>query len=380
MSRLAQDAVVDTMPAAVPADHEEAAKDAAREAHLRYVHDDGPGIRRERAEDGTFRYRHVSDGKLVTDEPTLKRIQALGLPPAYEDVWICALPNGHLQATGRDARGRKQYRYHERWRAIRDATKYDRMLAFGEALPHIRAHVDADMRRPGLPRDKVLATIVHLLEKTRIRVGNEEYAQSNASYGLTTLRNQHVDVDGKGGGTVHFHFKGKSGIKHAIDLRGDRRAARIVANCQELPGQRLFQYVDADGTPHPIDSGDVNEYLRAAAGGESFTAKDFRTWAGTVLCALCLAECDAADSSTALKHQITNAIKHVSTQLGNTPAICRKCYVHPVVLESFTAGTMARDLHLPAEKAKVSPAAGDTALSPEESAVLHYLEDCLHKN
>jgi DNA topoisomerase-1 len=351
---------------AVPADvlpHDPVA--AAKAAHLRYVGDHMPGIRRERNEDGTFRYIDVH-GDVITDEKTLARIKSLGIPPAYTDVWICPISHGHLQATGRDARGRKQYRYHARWREVRDATKYDRMLAFGDALPRIRERVERDLARPGLPREKVLATIVRLLEKTRIRVGNEEYAQSNDSYGLTTLRNDHVDVQGQ---KLHFHFRGKHGKEHRIDLK-DARVAKIVAKLHELDGQELFQWVDPDGTLHHITSGDVNAYLQEISGGE-FTAKDFRTWGGTVLAALCLATAEAAESQTKAKHAVAEAIRQVSQRLGNTPAICRKCYVHPTVLDSYMDGSMARELVLSAAK---DPAERNAIeLTPEESAVLSFL-------
>jgi DNA topoisomerase-1 len=336
-------------------------KAAARAAHLRYVHDDMPGITRTGAPPD-FRYRGP-DGKLIQDRGTLERIRALDIPPAYQDVWICPLENGHLQATGKDARGRKQYRYHAAWRAVRDAAKYDRMLAFGEALPTIRARVDADLARRGLPREKVLATLVYLLEKTCIRVGNDEYAHSNESYGLTTMLNRHVDIAGS---KLRFAFKGKSGKFHDIAL-SNPRVSRIVRACQELPGQALFQYLDEEGNTHQVHSGDVNAYLQEATGQE-FTAKDFRTWAGTLACALCLAEGEAAAGPTQGKRIVAAAIKKVAQHLGNTPAICRKCYVHPAVIEAFHAGTVVR--------AEVSSeaAASATDLSPEEKAVLTFLK------
>ena len=343
---------------------------AAKLAHLRYVHDDGPGITRRRAPGG-FAYFHP-DGAPVIDEATLTRIRLLGLPPAYEDVWICAIANGHLQATGRDARGRKQYRYHAEWRAVRDAAKYDRMLAFGAALPGIRAHVDADLRLHGLPREKIVAAIVHLLEKTCIRVGNDEYAHSNESYGLTTMLEQHVDVTGT---TVRFRFRGKSGKDHDVALR-DPRMAKLIHRCQELPGHDLFQYVDHEGLAHHIHSGDVNDYLHRVSGQE-FTAKDFRTWAGTIFCALCLAEGEAATSRTHEKHLITAAIKRVSQQLGNTPAICRKCYVHPAVIEAFQAGAMI--LERAVETGQARPHNPDTGLSGDEAAVLKFLTGRIEK-
>ena len=308
--------------------------EAAKAAGLRYVTDNKPGIRREKRVDG-FVYIGV-DGEPVTDEKTLARINALGIPPAYEDVWICPIRNGHLQATGRDAKGRKQYRYHERWREARDENKYGRMLAFAEALPRIRERVEADLARPGLPREKVLATVVRLLETTMIRVGNEEYARNNEHYGLTTLHNEHVDVSGS---KIRFHFTGKSGKEHSVDLK-DPRLARIVKRCQDLPGHELFEYIDESGERRNIGSADVNAYLQEIT-GEHFTAKDFRTWAGTVLCALTLRECAGFESDAQAKKNVVQAIKSVAERLGNTPAICRKCYVHPAVLDLYLTGSMA---------------------------------------
>jgi len=276
--------------------------ETAQAAGLRYVHDDRPGIQRQRRGKG-FRYLGP-DGKPVRDRDQLRRIRSLVIPPAWTDVWICPNPQGHLQATGHDARGRKQYRYHPRWRAARDETKYDRMIAFGQALPKIRARVAQDLAQSGLPRTKVLATVVRLLETTLIRVGNEEYARENGSFGLTTLRNRHVSVEGQ---TVRFSFKGKSGVRHSIAV-DDRRLARIVQRCQEMPGQELFQYLDEDGTPHDIDSADVNAYLQEIAGQE-FTAKDFRTWAGTVLVAVALQELQAFVSQTHAKRYVGAAIE-----------------------------------------------------------------------
>lgn len=346
---------------AVPAQSILPEKAAAQAAHLRYVHDTLPGITRH-GEPPHFRYR-APDGKPIKDRATLERIQKLGIPPAYREVWICPLENGHLQATGKDERGRKQYRYHAAWRAVRDNSKYDRMLAFGEKLPTIRARVQEDLARRGLPREKVLATVVYLLEKTCIRVGNDEYAHSNHTYGLTTLLNRHVNIAGS---RLRFHFKGKSGKKHDIALNSPR-VARIVRTCQELPGQALFQYLDAEGVAHPIHSDDVNAYLKEVSGQE-FTAKDFRTWAGTLACALYLAEGEAAGSETECKHRVVEAIRRVAQHLGNTPAVCRKCYVHPAVIEAFQAGKV------------VSPCLSDMAdatptdLSPEERAVLDFLK------
>ena len=306
---------------------------SSRMAGLRYVTDDKPGIVRKRR-GKSFRY-FSADGKAIKDEATLGRIQSLAIPPAWTHVWICPLANGHLQATGRDARGRKQSRYHPRWRAVRDETKYERMRLFGEVLPRIRARVEQDLALTGLPREKVLATIVRLLETTFERVGNEEYARQNHSYGLTTLRDKHVEVEGA---KVHFHFKGKSGKMHSLDVH-DRQLARIVKKCQDLPGYELFQYVDADGNPRSVDSADVNEYLQTIT-GEAFTAKDFRTWAGTVLACAMLREFDACDTQTQAKKNVVQAIAAVAERLGNTPAVCRKCYVHPAVIETYMNGAM----------------------------------------
>ena len=304
--------------------------ESARLAGLRYVSETGLGIRRRRAGRG---FVYLNGHGPIREEPTLARIRALVIPPAWRDVWICPTPSGHIQAVGRDARGRKQYRYHARWRQTRDESKYTRMLAFARALPRIRARVDADLGRRGLPREKVLATIVRLLETTLVRVGNEEYARANRSFGLTTLRDRHVDVDGA---AVRFEFRGKGGKEHAVDVR-DPRVARIVRRLQDLPGQELFQYVDDEGVRRSVDSGDVNAYLREIS-GEDFTAKDFRTWAGTVLCARLLAERPPASSTREATRNITRAIARVAERLGNTPAISRKCYVHPTLLEAYQQG------------------------------------------
>lgn len=301
---------------------------SAKAAGLRYVSDEMPGIRR------VSRGKHFAyicpDGKELSDESEIARVKALAVPPAYTDVWICPIPSGHLQATGRDARGRKQYRYHKRWREIRDETKYGRLIGFAQALPAIRKRIESDLALPDLPREKVLATVVQLLETTAIRVGNDEYAKDNGSFGLTTLRNKHARVDGS---TVRFAFRGKSGVRHAIDLR-DRRLARIVRQCQDLPGQQLFEYVDGDGATHAIDSADVNEYIRTIS-GDDFSAKDFRTWLGTVTCASLLAEQQAAEAQSERKQRLTAVIADVAKRLGNTPAVCRKCYVHPHVVDVY---------------------------------------------
>jgi DNA topoisomerase-1 len=306
---------------------------AARAAGLRYTPDIGPGITRRRAGKG---WSYIDpDGVVIRDANELLRIRALAIPPAWTDVWINPNPRGHIQATGRDARGRKQYRYHANWRATRDETKFSRMITFGEALPRIRDRVKADLGLPGLPREKTLAIAVHLLDEALIRVGNEEYARDNGSYGLTTLRDDHVDVSGS---TVRFTFRGKSGKSHEIDVR-DRRVARIISRLQDLPGQHLFQYLDADGEPHAIGSEDVNSYLHEIA-GEAFTAKDFRTWGGTVLAARSLRELGPSESQTTMKANIITAIDAVAATLGNTRAVCRSAYIHPAVLLGYESGEL----------------------------------------
>lgn len=339
-------------------------KAAAKAAKLRYVSDRTPGIRRVRAPKG-FDYRHP-DGSKVKDEETLTRIRQLAIPPAYENVWICPDPNGHLQAVGRDARGRKQYRYHPRWREVRDEGKYGKMLLFGRVLPKIRAKVEQDLARSGLPREKVLAAIVRLLEATLMRVGNEEYAKSNKSYGLTTLRNRHVKVEA--GSRIRFDFRGKHGTEHHIDLRNKRLAA-IVRRCQELPGQELFQYLDEDGESRAIDSDAVNEYLRQIT-GEEITAKDFRTWAATNLAALALRELEQFDSQTKAKRNMVQAVEAVSKMLGNTPAICRKCYIHPAIFDGYLDGSLLQALKRRADEKLADPGAG---MKAEEAAVTAFL-------
>ncbi len=313
------------------------AVEAARAAKLRYVSDRKPGISRVKVEGG-FDYVDV-DGSKITDEAELQRLKKLAIPPAYTDVWICRDPRGHLQAVGRDARGRKQYRYHARWRAVRDEAKYTKMLVFGEVLPKIRAQVQHDLGLPGLPKRKVLAAIVALLEKTMMRVGNEEYAKQNKSYGLTTLRDRHIKVKG---GHVEFDFRGKHGVEHHIDLN-DRRLAKIVERCRDIPGQDLFQYLDHDGERHGIGSEDVNEYLQEVS-GEAITAKDFRTWAATNLAAEVLAELERFDTQAVAKKEVVKAVEHVAKKLGNTPAICRKCYIHPAIFEGYLDGSLAEGL------------------------------------
>jgi DNA topoisomerase-1 len=337
---------------------------AAKAAGLRYVHDDRPGIRREPDGDG-FRYLDAHDNP-VDDEATLKRIKSLAIPPAWTDVWICPQANGHLQATGRDARGRKQYRYHPKWREVRDEVKYERMIKFGKALPQIRKEVDRALSLPGLPREKVLATIVYLLEATMMRIGNDEYARENKSYGLTTLRNRHVKIDGS---EVEFRFRGKSGVYHDVKVH-DRRLARIIQRTRDLPGQDLFQYLDEDGETHTVGSADVNDYLRTIT-GEDYTAKDFRTWSGTVLAAMALQEFEAVDSDAQAKKNVVRAIESVAEKLGNTPSVCRKCYVHPAVLDAYLDGTMLEGLRARAEESLVQDLHD---LQPEEAAVLAMLE------
>ena len=348
----------------------------ARAAGLRYVGDHQAGIER-RGKPGKFHYVDA-DGQRLKDEDALERIRKLAIPPAWTDVWICTRANGHVQATGRDARGRKQYRYHARWRQVRDEAKYERMLSFGRALPAIRQAVDAGMKLPGMPREKVLATIVHLLELTMMRIGNEEYARTNKSFGLTTLRTRHVKVAGSG---VEFHFRGKSGVHHDIKL-SDRRLARVLQTIRDLPGQELFQYLDEDGQRHGVDSGDVNDYLRDIT-GEDYTAKDFRTWSGTLLAALALEEFEKVDSEAQAKKNIVQAIESVARKLGNTPSICRKCYVHPAVLDSYLDGSLLEGM-----KARALQQMKEDlhALAPEEAAVLALLqrrlqsEDSVRKN
>ncbi|MFC7735841.1 DNA topoisomerase IB [Roseomonas sp. GCM10028921] len=338
-------------------------REAARAAGLRYVSDTRPGITRHPRGDG-FVYRAPS-GDPIRDEAELERIRSLAIPPAYTDVWICPHANGHIQATGRDARGRKQYRYHPRWRETRDATKYEHMAEFAEVLPKIRARVAADLARKELCREKVLATVVRLLETTLIRVGNDDYARENGSFGLTTLRNKHVKVEG---GSMRFAFKGKSGKTWKLGLQ-DRRIAKVVKACQDLPGQELFAWPAEDGTMHDVTSGDVNEYLKEIT-GRDITAKDFRTWAGTVMAALALREFEAFDSQTAAKRNVRAAIEKVSAKLGNTPTVCRKCYVHPDLLESYMAGQLALEI---AERAEEELREEMEALRPEEAAVLALL-------
>jgi DNA topoisomerase-1 len=343
--------------------------ESARSAGLRYVSDQKPGIRRERIDD-TIVYIDPK-GNRIDDPGKIERINKLAIPPAWTDVWICTDPRGHIQATGRDPKGRKQYRYHQRWREVRDETKYERMIAFGKALPAIRERIEHDLRLPGLPRPKVLATVVRLLEVSLIRVGNTEYARDNKSYGLTTMRDKHVTVSGS---TIEFKFKGKSGKYHNIDIK-DRQLAKIVKQCRDIPGYELFQYIDEAGERQDVDSSAVNAYLQEIT-GEAFTAKDFRTWAGTVLASLALRELEPAESDTQAKKNIVRTIEHVAERLGNTPAICRKCYVHPTVLNAYLDGTLLETLTQRAEDELESNA---HALGADERMVLDFLHQELEK-
>jgi DNA topoisomerase-1 len=339
-------------------------QEAAEEAGLRYVSDEQPGYTRKKKGDD-FEYFDTK-GEPITDEPRILRIRRLAIPPAWTDVWICPSPNGHLQATGRDARRRKQYRYHEKFREAREETKYERMVVFGAALPKIRKRVEEDLALPGLPKNKVLATIVSIMERTFIRVGNEEYAKQNHSYGLTTMRNKHVKVHGT---RLRFNFRGKSGVQHQVEL-ADRRLARIVKRVQDLPGQELFGYCDENDEVRNITSQDVNDYLREIT-GEDFTAKDFRTWAGTVLAAVALNALDVYQTKKEAKANVKNAIKAVSKILGNTPTVCRKCYVHPAVLETYMSGEMIEGL-----RRKTAEALQEQSpdLQSVEEAVMKFLQ------
>ncbi|MBD2094528.1 DNA topoisomerase IB [Trichocoleus sp. FACHB-591] len=340
---------------------------SAQVAGLRYVNDDSPGIQRQPRGKG-FVYLNI-DGKIIRDRQEIQRIESLAIPPAYKDVWICPFANGHIQATGRDAKGRKQYRYHSLWRQVRDQTKFTRLIAFSDALPTLRERVDHDLGLRGLSREKVLATVVRLLETTCIRVGNETYARTNRSFGLTTMRCQHVDISGT---TLRFKFRGKSGVDHDIQI-SDRRLARIIKRCQEIPGYELFQYLDDAGQSQCIDSGAVNTYLQEIT-KQDFTAKDFRTWSGTVMAALELDAMGPFQSQTQAKKNINQAIKNVAAHLGNRPATCRKYYVHPAILDAYLDGSLISTL----EKAMQQPASDSAyALNPEEMAVVAILEQQL---
>lgn len=340
---------------------------SAKIAGLRYVCDDTPGIERKRAGKG-FSYIGV-DGKPIRDTQELNRFKGLVIPPAWTKVWICPLPNGHLQATGRDEKGRKQYRYHPDWQKIRSQTKFNRMIAFGSTLPLIRQKTEEHLNLRKLSREKVLAAVVRLLETTCIRVGNVEYAKQNQSFGLTTMRNRHVDVSGS---RVKFQFRGKSGVQHELELN-DRRLARIVKQCRDLPGYELFQYFDENGDRQPISSEDVNAYLKEIT-GEDFTAKDFRTWAGTVVAAQALTEVGAFTSQTQAKKNITQAIKQAANQLGNRPATCRKYYVHPAIIDAYLDGSLLPTME---QQEELETEDSAYALSPQERGVLAVLEQQL---
>lgn len=343
--------------------------ESAHEAGLRYANDHTPGLGRKRR-GGKFYYVHP-DGSEVMDAVTLERISHLVIPPAWKEVWISPHATDHIQVTGMDERGRKQYVYHAKWREFRDSNKYNRVIDFGQALPKIRQQTAKDLRQEGLPKTKVLAAIVQLLEKTLIRVGNEEYAADNKHYGLTTMRDKHVEVAGS---TIHFDFTGKSGVEHDIMLK-DVRLAHIVKQCQELPGQELFQYIDSEGLRQSISSDDVNEYIHSIAGDE-FTAKDFRTWSGTVLAATALSEFAKFYSEAQAKKNVVEAIEKVSQELGNTKAICRKCYIHPNVLQAYLDGDLVEQLQVQVD-AKLIDSIDE--LKPEETAVLAFLRRGLAK-
>lgn len=325
-------------------------------ADLHYVDDTAPGITRKKLR-GKFCY-FAPQGQRITEATEIQRINALAVPPAYTDVWICTDPRGHLQATGRDARGRKQYRYHPRWREVRDADKYSRMLEFGRALPRLRKRLEAILATPGFSRDKVMATVITLLDVTLIRVGNTQYARDNRSYGLTTLRSKHVEVNGS---AIAFQFRGKSGVEHQITVK-DRRLARIIKRCQEIPGQNLFQYLDENGERHAISSSDINAYLKTLTGAD-FTAKDYRTWAGSAA-ALAWLRMLCWETETEAKKHVTEMVRQVARQLGNTPTVCRKCYIHPAVVEAFLLGAL-RELPTPRVR---------KGLSAEEAALALFLQ------
>jgi DNA topoisomerase-1 len=339
------------------------AREAARASGLRYSTDARPGFTRRRAGRG-FTYRDT-EGRTIRDRDVVARIRALAIPPAWTDVWICPWPNGHLQATGRDARGRKQYRYHPRWRSDRGIENFGRMVAFAKALPRVRRRCERDLTRRGLPREKVLAAVVRLLEMTLIRVGNDEYARLNRSFGLTTLRGRHARVEG---GRVRFRYRGKGGAVHEVGLR-DRRLARIIRGCQDLPGQELFAYVDEDGEVRDVSSEDVNEYIREASGG-AFTAKDFRTWAGTLLAYRALRALQPEDHAPAARRNVVEAMRRTAARLGNTPAVARGSYVHPAVLEAYLDGSLGGALVDAAEEQEEPPIGSDRS---EENAVIRLL-------
>ncbi|MES2500015.1 MAG: DNA topoisomerase IB [Pseudomonadota bacterium] len=342
---------------------------------LRFVCDDVAGISRKRLKD-KFHY-FDKDGNRVKDKLEIQRIQALAIPPAWTNVWICCVKNGHVQATGRDARLRKQYRYHSLWRKTRDEAKYEHMISFGQSLPAIRQAVTKALALPGLPQEKVLATVIYLLQLTMIRIGNDEYAKQNKSYGLTTLRNRHIQIDGS---EVQFQFKGKSGVNHSITV-SDKKLASLIKKIRELPGQELFQYVDDQGKRHAISSSEVNEYIRNVT-GENYTAKDFRTWFGTIETAIQLIKFESFTSETQAKKNVADAIKVVAKKLGNTATICRKCYVHPSVIASYLDGSLTTLMPKLINKKTGKLIAHDkmtenrisSALSVEEEAILEFLQ------
>lgn len=334
---------------------------AALPPDLHYVDDTQPGIRRKRLR-GKFCYFDAA-GQRISEADEIKRLNALAVPPAYTDVWICADPQGHLQATGRDARGRKQYRYHPRWREVRDGDKYSRLLAFGMALPKLRQRLEAQLALPGHSRGKVMATVISLLDTTLIRIGNSQYARENRSYGLTTLRNKHVAINGS---AIAFQFRGKSGVEHQITVK-DRRLARVIKRCLELPGQDLFQYLDDEGQRHTVSSSDINAYLHSLTAG-GFTAKDYRTWAGSSLALSALRELKWESASEAKQH-VVEMVKAIARELGNTPAVCRKCYIHPAVLDAFLLGTLA-ELPRPRQRKR---------LSREEVGLMMFLQSLAKK-
>ncbi len=343
----------------------ETAIESAAEAGLTYVTDDRPGFRRVRAGGG---FRYVDDkGKPVRSREHLERIRSLVIPPAWKDVWICPTASGHLQATGRDARGRKQHRYHPGWRDVRDSTKFDRLIEFARTVPKIRRTVARDLRRSGLGRERVLAAVVRLMDLTAIRVGNEEYARDNKSYGLTTLKDQHAKIRG---GVIRFCFRGKSGKQHEVEL-SDRRLAKIVKGCQDIPGQDLFQYYDDDGERRDVTSRDVNDYLHQAAGGADYSARDFRTWTGTVL-AMTELQQRRCHGEVEIKRNLSDGVRAVASTLGNTPAVCRRCYIHPYVIQRYADGRLPRANSRLAGAARVRA----TALSPLEKATVSFLQCC----
>ena len=338
-------------------------KTSARRASLIHTSDEEPGIRRKGA---ARRFYYIApNGKKLGEGKTLARIRSLAIPPAWTDVWISPEPDGHLQATGRDQRGRKQYRYHPRWSACRDDVKYSSLVAFAEALPMLRSRIDADLRRHGLPRERVVASVVWLLDNTMIRVGNAAYARDNKSFGLTTLRDRHVEINGS---TLRFAFKGKSGKEWQLKLT-DRRIAKIVRGAQDIPGQHLFQYLDGDGTRRAIRSQDVNDYIRDATGAD-FSSKHFRTWGGTINAAMLFSDEPPPESNAAAKRAMNRIIDQVAHRLGNTRAVCRKCYIHPRVMESWSAGKLADEMKA-ARRAFRKPVKG---LDEEETLVLKWLQ------